>query len=488
MNCPRLCAWVLSSGVATQQDVFDVMRLVQQRTGDPAAWQSGLTPGEMGDVLSPATPPQRLDVILAKIRHQHPDLFTPAPAPQAPPQRSEGEAASAISAAETALAHQNSASSQLDLQVVTAILNAHLTNAEGRTALDALQHEIETALATRSDLDTPAGARDFQRFLISKLRDIRAVVATAGLDDTSKSALMAAWTSLYNASKAGPDAPAEHRPAAAEPATGHGGPPAASSSSGPAAKGSPDPLLDSTLLDDPGLFDAPVQQPAAAAPLPVTGAGGAAPTGVSPSSGAGAPSWGAPSGFSVPNLSGGGTGRDPRGASDGLFDEDFDPREHRPDDDETEREKDDHDDPRHEPEPGEPQPQPSGPTTVSLPNGETVTAASPQLAAAIKAAAAGAPIADAFQQQGMSIPPPGTAVTNPLDPAQVVPGDIGMLTDRHALALGNSKALLDGQIQRISAVSGPSFLGWEHPPTPVQATVPSATQTPTPTRPAAVAG
>ncbi|HEY0228525.1 MAG TPA: hypothetical protein VGC05_19495, partial [Mycobacterium sp.] len=126
---------------------------------------------------------------------------------------------------------------------------------------------------------------------------------------------------------------------------------------------------------------------------------------------------------------------------------------------------------------------PSGPTTVTLPDGETVTAASPQLAAAIKAAAGGVPIADAFAQQGIAIPAPGTAVSSPLDPVQVIPGDIGIFTDRHALGLGHGKALLDGQIQHIATVSGPSFLGWEHPP--ATATTPASTDTPTPTRPAA---
>jgi hypothetical protein len=120
---------------------------------------------------------------------------------------------------------------------------------------------------------------------------------------------------------------------------------------------------------------------------------------------------------------------------------------------------------------------------VTLPDGETVTAASPQLAAAITAAAGGASVADAFHQQGITIPPPGTAVTNPIDPLQVAPGDIGMFTDRHALALGHAKALLDGQIQHIATVSGPSFLGWEHPPA-AAATGPATTDTPAPTRPA----
>ena len=77
-------------------------------------------------------------------------------------------------------------------------------------------------------------------------------------------------------------------------------------------------------------------------------------------------------------------------------------------------------------------------------------------------------------QQGITIPAPGTAVSNPIDPVQVTPGDIGMFTDRHALALGHSKALLDGQIQHIATVSGPSFLGWEHPPAGATATAPAS--------------
>jgi hypothetical protein len=147
-------------------------------------------------------------------------------------------------------------------------------------------------------------------------------------------------------------------------------------------------------------------------------------------------------------------------------------------------ESDDHKDAEGNESSGEkPESPPAGPTTVTLPNGEMVTAGSPQLAAAIKAAVGGTPIADAFHQQGITIPPPGTAVTDPVDPLRVIPGDIGMFSDRHALALGQGKALLDGQIQHIATVTGPSFLGWEHPPTP--ATAQARTEPPTPTRPAA---
>lgn len=155
----------------------------------------------------------------------------------------------------------------------------------------------------------------------------------------------------------------------------------------------------------------------------------------------------------------------------------------RPSTDDAEDRPDDEDD--HQP-PGDEHAEPaSGPTTATLPNGETLTAASPQLAAAIEAAAGGTPIADAFREQGMTIPPPGTAVSDPLDPARLAPGDIGMFTDRHALALGESRALMNGQIQHISTVSGPDFLGWEHPPAPANAAAPGSPNPPTPTRPAA---
>lgn len=460
--------------MTTYQDLVDTMRIIQERTGDPLAWMAGLTPDERIAAISPLTPAPQLAAILNKIRQQHPDLF-PLASP-APPDRADGAAAKAIADAEAALAHQNSVTAQLDLQVVSAILNAHLTTVQGRDALNRLQQDIEMAVATRSDLDTPAGARDFQRLLIGKLRDIREVVATASLDDTSKSALMAAWTSLYNASNNGSPTPTDHRsvPLPTSPS-------AQSADRQTVPSAAADPLLDSLLPDDPGLLPtaASASAPTAAAPPTAAPSGGG---GVSPT-GAAMPALGAPAGIPLPTLSAGGTGRDPSSLTDGLFGDD--PVDGDAGDDKRERGRHDDDHQQDERQDSAPPEAPAaGPTTVTLPTGETVTAASPQLAAAIKAAAGGMPIADAFAQQGMTIPPPGTAVSSPVDPSHVQPGDIGMFTDRHALALGLSRALLDGQIQHISTVAGPSFLGWEHPPTP-QATAPAAGDAPTPTRPSA---
>ena len=87
-------------------------------------------------------------------------LATVAPGLHPPPTgESEGAAAEAIRTAESALAQQNSLVAQVDLQVVTAVLNAHTNHANGVEALQRLQDEIEGAVITRTDLDTPAGAR-----------------------------------------------------------------------------------------------------------------------------------------------------------------------------------------------------------------------------------------------------------------------------------------------------------------------------------------
>jgi Domain of unknown function (DUF4226) len=473
-------------------DVLATVEHVNKCTGDPNAWMTGLTPQQIADAVTVfGASPQRLDGIIARIRQQYPDLFDPrsgemtVPSPTGPAgrgpakplpddhasDRQEGDAADAIRGAEAALAHQNSTTAQVDLQVVTAVLNAHQQNAEGREALNSLQHDIEAAVTTRSDLDTPAGARDFQRFLIGKLRDIRAVVANASLDDTSNSALMAAWTSLYNSARRESGDAGEQPRSAGTPA---GAPP---ESQPAAADTGLDPSLDSMPVDDSGLLpaDTPAQTPSAATPTtPVMPSIPAFGGGEFPGGGA-MPGSAVPGGFPLPGpLQGSDDERSSKDLDDALL------KAGDPDDEPSA----DNDDEQADHRDAEPTAPPAGPTTVTLPNGETVTAANPQLAAAIKAAAGGTPIADAFRQEGITIPPPGTAVTDPVDPSRLTPGDIGMLTDRHALALGESRALLNGQIQHISTVNGPSFLGWEHPPGPVSAATPDRTDPPAPTRPA----
>jgi len=383
------------------------------------------------------------------------------------PDRQQGDAADAIRNAEVALAQQNSITAQVDLQVVAAVLNAHERSAAGGEALDKLQHDIEAAVTTRSDLDTPAGARDFQRYLIGKLRDIRAVVASASLDDTSNSALMAAWTSLYNSAK----------PATEEAQDRAGAPRSDADQSRPATTETGlDPYFDAQPADDPGVAPGDVVQNPTPAP-PMTPEVPAVPS----FGGGGLPGgWAMPGGLPLSAPLPGNDDQRSRGDLDDALSEPNDPA--------ATWSSDHDDDPADQhTEAAAAETPASVPTTVTLPNGDTVTAANPQLAAAIGAAAGGTPIADAFRQEGITIPPPGTAVTDPVDPSRLSPGDIGMFTDRHALALGESRALLNGQIQHISTVNGPSFLGWEHPPVPVPTAAPDRTDPPAPTRPATAA-
>jgi hypothetical protein len=483
--------------MTTANDVLAAIEHVKQCTGDQAAWLTGLTPQQVTDAETMfAASPARLDGLITSIRQQHPDLFSPTTGEMIFPSRTgvterrptntppdgsasdhqEGDAADAIRDAEVALARQNSATAQLDLQVITAVLNAHQKTGEGRDALNKLQEDIEAAVRTRSDLDTPAGARDFQRFLIGKLRDIRAVVSTANLDDTSNSALMAAWTSLYNSAKPDAGIADEHR----GPPSGHVDAPAESVSASKPAAPDPgtEPYFDSLLADDPGSLAGdiaaqnPPPSPAATSTMPsIPSFGGGAVPG-----GGAMPGWAIPGGSPVSEPLQGADARSSRQPADAVRESNFE--------DEQSSDKGGDEQAEHEePEPAADPPL-SGPMTFTLPDGGTVTAASPQIAAAIKAAVGGMPIADAFREQGITIPAPGTAVPGPLDPSQLTPGDIGMFTNRLALALGESKALVDGQIQDTSTVKGPSFLGWEHPPAPVTAAAPARTDPPVPTRPA----
>ena len=418
-----------------------------------------------------------VDTVAVVFPHHRPA----APADPAPG-GSEGTAAEAIRAAEAALARQNSVAAQVDLQVVAAVLNAHTTHAGGAVALEALQREIESAVATRTDLDTPAGARSFQRYLIDKLHDIRTVVETTNLDDSSKAALAAALSSLYATAPAtdGPaDAPGEDSGPApdtgsvpGDPAPGAGVPDTAGAVEflPPVDLGLDGVGLDGVGLDGTPPWDASAA-PAAAPPIPGPFPGPAP----APSWGGGLPGPALPSGGGLPALSGPLLpGLRPLGAEPAVDlpgapdrrEEDLPP--------DADREDPDAD------EPGRPAGDAAAeePNAVLLPSGEIITAPSPALADAIEAALAGTPVPQAYAAHGMALPEPGSPVPAPLEPGRLAAGDIGMLTDRHAVALGNGDALLDGRIIAVAGVSGPGFLGWLRPPDPEPAGLPAQPPTP----------
>ncbi len=466
--------------MATYQDLIDAIARVRSATGDSSAWMQGLSAADLALVTSPMTidSPGLISAVLDKIHAAHAEIFGSAP--------QDGAAAHAIAVAESSLIQQNSLTAQLDLQVVAAVLNAHTTNAAGRMALDDLQREVESAVIGSPDLDTPAGARELQRYLTGRLREIKTVVETASLDATSKAALAAALASLYQAG-ASPGLPS---PALPPPATPRRGPAEVHDDLTPSASD----VTAAAPLPNDWEDDLPLDPPIAApsAPLPATAPVPQAPTvpmTAMPAvpqlpglGGIGSPGSGVPlGGLGLPAHPPGSTpeltqeGPAEQAESDRL-EEDEPPDEPAPDE--------------HEPDEHEPE-RPEHETTVQLPSGEIVTAPSPELARVITAAVAGTPVAEAFRQQGITIPAPGSAVTEPVDPNRLAAGDLGVFADRYAVALGNGKALLNNQIQPAESVTGPGFLGWEHPPRPGALSTSAETtepQSPAPTRPAVTAG
>jgi len=409
-------------------------------------------------------------------------------APPPVPSPAEGAAAEAIRTAETALAQQKSLTAQVDLQVVTAVLNAHAAHADGAAALDGLQNEIEAAVVTRTDLDTPAGARAFQRYLIDKLRDIRTVVETADLDATSKASLAAALASLYaSSSSAEPSTQAETR-GTDRPATPPEPPPLQAVPQPRSDAATPLPT-DTGIPVDLGLDPLPMREEIGSASTevgpPASTAAPVAPAPVAPASAAPLPAaamtapaagWGG-GGFPALTMpSGGGLPALPAASMPDFSTHAGDDPPHRGAESKA--------DPG-TPDTGDQKPNgtEAGPgegsladdLTVELPDGQRVTAPSPQLAAVISAAVTGTPIPDAFSAQGITIPAPGSPVIAPVDPAMLVPGDIGVFSDRHALAVGDGKALLDNQIQPIDGFESRGVIGWLHPPEPVTTSPPVQT-------------
>jgi hypothetical protein len=420
--------------MATRDDVLDAIRRIESSGGAGEATRAAQA------ALTLPLPPEGYQRVLHRLT---------------PGEEQHGSAAQAMKTAESALAQQLSTAAQFDRQIIEALRHAHKTTLEGRRRLDSLEAEIVGA-AQSWDLGTAAGAREFQRFLVVKLGEIIRVVEEANDDNTSKQALATALTALYAAQADQEDpAPVESKPNPDDEA--------ARVASGPAPDENPylDPLPEEELETD---YPPSPQRSSDVPAMPmVPGLGGDGP-------GFGAMPATMPAGLTPAGLLSGPGGGD-------EADDEFLPEGATTDDDADGAEGDNTED--------DPAPETlhdNGPVTVTLPDGATITVADPQLAAAMQAAADGTPVAEAFRRQGIEIPPPGTPVTAPIDEARLRPGDVGVFTDRHALAFGEGKALLDGQIHLAANLHGPGFLGWQHPP--VRSEAPHVEAEPAPTRPA----
>lgn len=107
-----------------------------------------------------------------------------------------GPSVAALKARQAALSGQHSAAVDADRVLVQELAGAHAAAVDGASRLDAITREIDNAIQNQAALavDTPMGAREFQRFLIAKQRQIIAVVSQLHeLDRAKKDVLESLW-------------------------------------------------------------------------------------------------------------------------------------------------------------------------------------------------------------------------------------------------------------------------------------------------------
>lgn len=416
-------------------------------------------------------------------------------------------------------------------KLTEAMLTARTTTAEGQQKLNGIQQKIVEAVNNPAlSLDTPAGEQAFLKFLRSQVAAIGEVLKSGTLTAEDQAKAAAALAALYDMDGASPETggsppdPAQPAPATPAPAAV---PPAA------------DPALTDPGLTDPGLGP---MEPMPDPMLSDLGMGG--PLGADPSAGL-ASALPAAMGAFPP---GGGMGGSPLDALTGAAAplaglasqlgeqarrEDPDPRVE-PDEDKDEQLDEDEDKkkdgetpapvagetpppPSTTPQsgtppepvpagtPGEgappaaPGPPPPPPTTITLPDGSTANARTPELAQAVKAHLDGKPLEEAYREQHLELPPPGTPVTNPVDPSRLSAGMLAVFNDHYSVALSSVKTLQDGQVVPASSIAtSPGFLGWLDPsavgapatlaPVPVPTPpAPATTETPATSAPLASA-
>ena len=113
-----------------------------------------------------------------------------------------GLSVGAIGGQQAALSTQHAAAGDADRALAEALADAHAATVEGIRRLDAIAAEIDSAVTNQAalGLDTAIGAREFQKFLIAKQREISAAVSDARDLDGAKKAVLEKLSEHYTAS------------------------------------------------------------------------------------------------------------------------------------------------------------------------------------------------------------------------------------------------------------------------------------------------
>lgn len=112
-----------------------------------------------------------------------------------------GSSASAVALTQSMLSARRGAAEQADRTLAATLTDAHHVAVEALQRLDAIEAEIESAVAQQGQLalDTPAGAREFHRFLLAKQCDIADVLSGAQAQAASKVIALQGLVSHYRA-------------------------------------------------------------------------------------------------------------------------------------------------------------------------------------------------------------------------------------------------------------------------------------------------
>jgi hypothetical protein len=133
---------------------------------------------------------------MAMVVERQPDQYGQAMAQQA------RRSIDAIGEKQAALSRQHNAAADADHALAEALASAHAATIEGITRLDAIAAEIDRAVQNQTalGLDTALGAREFQKFLVGKQREILAVVSGARELDGAKKAVLETLREHYTGS------------------------------------------------------------------------------------------------------------------------------------------------------------------------------------------------------------------------------------------------------------------------------------------------
>ncbi|PQM44210.1 hypothetical protein C1Y40_05632 [Mycobacterium talmoniae] len=116
-----------------------------------------------------------------------------------------GPSAAALEALRAALATQRASAAQADRVLTDVLAAVHAAAVAGAQRLDAVAAEIDAGVANPTGFaaDTALGAREFQKFLIAKQREILAVVTEAHQFDATQRDRVEALRAAYSATGGG---------------------------------------------------------------------------------------------------------------------------------------------------------------------------------------------------------------------------------------------------------------------------------------------